>query len=525
MPDLPVPAPRRPAEFGSYAVALDGLLDPFVVLAPERDATGRVVDFRYTYANAAACAYNRRPRDELVGASLLELFPGHRRSGLFDVYCRVLDSGEPLNLDSVAYRDKWGGLLETRQFDVRAYRVGDAALAYTWRDVTERERSVHALEESQRIAGVGSWYWDRHTDRLRWSLQMYRIFQIDPTASEVTFTQAVFATTHPDDVHLPLEARDRALADRQPFTFEQRLLRPDGEVRHVVTRGEVLVDATDDVFGMQGTTQDVTEARRAQQRLMQAQVDLVQRKYALERARAASRVLQEAIMPGTPDVAGLELAGRYFPASGARVGGDWYDVVPLPGHRVALVLGDVEGHDLTAAALMGQLRSALRTSLLSGTGPAAALTDADRFLQSLPESRLATVVAVVLEPATGLALFSRAGHPPALVASSDGGVRRVPAHVDLPLGVDGIGPRSEHEALLLPGAVMLLYSDGLLPPWSRDVDQAILDLERALASHAGTPVAALADHVLDRVPRPATDDAAILLARHAPDRPPGPAGE
>ncbi len=513
MPSRSVPVPRGRESFGPFLVALDGLLDPFVLLTPVRSPSGQIVDFRYAYANRAACAYNQVTRDDLVGSSLLALLPEHSRAGLFEQYRRVLETDEPLVLDGISYRDTWGGVTETRQFDVRAYAV-EGALAYTWRDVSQRERSILALEESQRIAGVGSWYWDRATDRVRWSKQMYRIFGIDPSASDLTFEEALLAVTHPDDLELPLRARDRAMEDRQPFVVEQRLVRPDGDIRTVVTRGEVVIDTADEVCGMRGTTQDATDNRRAQQRLLQARLQLVEREHALGRERAASRVLQEAIMPGTPTVPGLQVAARYIPASGARVGGDWYDIAPLPAtSQVALVVGDVEGHDLAAAALMGQLRSAVRTSLLAGAGPADALTAADRFLRSLPDTRLATAIVVVVDLATGTARLASAGHPPALVAASGVGVRVLPSQPDPPLGVDLSKPAGEHSAALPPNSLLLLYTDGLLTQRDTDVDVAVAGLRGTLLQHPQESPESLIERILANLPQPADDDAAVLVVR------------
>ena len=130
----------------AFNTSLETMLDPFVILIPVFDVDGTVVDFTYEYANSAACVENRIAREDLIGCRLLELVPAHRSSGLFEMYCHTLDSGEPLVLDRFFYEDKWGGELKVRWLDVRANRV-DGALACTWRDVTPELNERQALED------------------------------------------------------------------------------------------------------------------------------------------------------------------------------------------------------------------------------------------------------------------------------------------------------------------------------------------------------------------------------------------
>lgn len=127
---LPIAAPERALE-----VVLDSLVDPLVLLTSVRDGHGAIVDFRYTAANRAACVYTGLAHDRLVGATALGLLPGQMATGLFDMYVKVLESGEPLVLDDYPYLSELHG--EERRFDIRAARI-DVGLVYTWRDVTER---------------------------------------------------------------------------------------------------------------------------------------------------------------------------------------------------------------------------------------------------------------------------------------------------------------------------------------------------------------------------------------------------
>ncbi len=130
------PRPLPVAEPGpTLEVVLDSFVDPLVLLASVRDGRGAIIDFRYTAANRAACAYTGLARDRLVGATALGLLPGQMATGLFDMYVRALDTGEPLVLDDYPYLSELHG--EERRFDIRASRIDDG-LVYTWRDVTDR---------------------------------------------------------------------------------------------------------------------------------------------------------------------------------------------------------------------------------------------------------------------------------------------------------------------------------------------------------------------------------------------------
>ncbi len=137
-----------------FRTTIETLLDPLVILRAVRDGTGRIVDFIYDYANAAAGAANRVTPHDLVGRRLMEFLPAHESAGLLTAYSRVIETGEPLVLDGFAYADAWGGERLERIFDVRASRLGES-LVYTWRDVTDRRRLAERLARTDRLAAVG----------------------------------------------------------------------------------------------------------------------------------------------------------------------------------------------------------------------------------------------------------------------------------------------------------------------------------------------------------------------------------
>ncbi|SDN77712.1 Serine phosphatase RsbU, regulator of sigma subunit, partial [Streptomyces sp. cf386] len=232
--------------------------------------------------------------------------------------------------------------------------------------------------------------------------------------------------------------------------------------------------------------------------------------------------LQRTMLPETlPRPTGVRLASRYLPAAEtARVGGDWYDAIPLPGSRVALVVGDVMGHSMTSAAIMGQLRTTAQTLAGLDLPPQEVLHHLDEQAQRLGTDRMATCLYAVYDPVSHRITIANAGHPPPVLLHLGGRaeVLRVPAGA--PIGVGGV----DFEAVELDapaGATLLLYTDGLVESRLRDVWTGIEQLREKLAATAQLtgpdhppPLEALCDEVLDMLgPGDRDDDIALLAAR------------
>ncbi|HEX8082876.1 MAG TPA: SpoIIE family protein phosphatase [Solirubrobacteraceae bacterium] len=217
-----------------------------------------------------------------------------------------------------------------------------------------------------------------------------------------------------------------------------------------------------------------------------------------ERQHGIAEELQRSLLPESlPVVPGLSMAARYFAGgAGTRVGGDWYDTVALPGGRVALVIGDVAGRGVDAAAMMGQLRSALRAYALDGASPATALERLNRFLLSLAWDSMATALVLVLEPATGRVTYANAGHPPPLVLGDDGAARSLKASLSVPLGALDVPGYTEATAQLEPGATLVLYTDGLVEQRDQLIDAGIQRLEEALVAAGGAEPDAACEQIL-----------------------------
>ncbi|MFE7516706.1 SpoIIE family protein phosphatase [Streptomyces sp. NPDC057540] len=229
--------------------------------------------------------------------------------------------------------------------------------------------------------------------------------------------------------------------------------------------------------------------------------------------REAALTLQRSLTNNElPAVTGLELTGRYLPASSHDVGGDWFDVIALPGGRTGLVIGDVMGHGIHAAAVMGQLRTAVRTLARHDIPPARMLSSLDAVVADLGEDEMATCVYAVHDPATGRWVIARAGHPPPAVATPDGTITFLDGQPGTPLGT-GAHDFGTQEVVLPEGGLLVLYTDGLIEARDRDLDQGMRQLAEALRP-LGRPLGTLCDEVLGRLlVGAAQDDVAMLLAR------------
>ncbi|MGW7099373.1 SpoIIE family protein phosphatase [Streptomyces sp. NPDC054838] len=235
------------------------------------------------------------------------------------------------------------------------------------------------------------------------------------------------------------------------------------------------------------------------------------RMYTAQR-RAALTLQRSLTNSALPRVTGLELTGRYQPASAHDVGGDWFDVIQLPRGRTGLVIGDVMGHGIHAAAVMGQLRTAVRTLARHDVPPERMLRSLDAAVTDLGEDEMATCVYAVHDPVAGGCVIARAGHPPPAVVSATGTVSFLDGPPGTPLGSGGTDFRTEMVPLP-PGSLLALYTDGLIEARDRDLDQGLDQLARALGQ-PGRPLEQLCDEVLARLlPAAPQDDVAVLLAR------------
>ncbi|MFD8644049.1 SpoIIE family protein phosphatase [Streptomyces zaomyceticus] len=268
-----------------------------------------------------------------------------------------------------------------------------------------------------------------------------------------------------------------------------------------------------------------------------------------ESERELSLGLQRTMMPVLgPGIPGIQVAARYVPTGGGlQVGGDWYDMIRLPGGtsraggggagRIALVIGDVQGHDVRAAGLMGQLRIALRAYASEGHRPDAVLSRASRFLYGITDGddgegeagpRFATCLYLEVDLETGTVDIARAGHPDPAVRMNDGTVLLRPTAGGLPLGIDPDTDYPTTRLTLEPGETLMICTDGLLETGGHDLDTGWERVRALLESHDGMDLEELADSLVEAVHGPGShhttgpladrreDDIAVLLLSRRP---------
>jgi hypothetical protein len=246
-----------------------------------------------------------------------------------------------------------------------------------------------------------------------------------------------------------------------------------------------------------------------------------------EHLKHAAEHFQRRMLPVLPDLAPLEVAARYEPASELpRLGGDWYDAMALPDGATFVVVGDVTGHNVEAAPLMGQIRNMLRAIALDrGEPPGLVVSRLDRALTMFDDPPTATLVFGRIEHDHGEGGqytfgWSNAGHLPPLLVAADGHTRYLaPARHGIPVGIEASVARFSHEHPLPPGSTLLLFTDGLVERRDQDIDTGLDDLAEQAARLATAPLEELCDALISRS-RQVFDDDVALLALRTPSRSP-----
>ncbi len=356
----------------------------------------------------------------------------------------------------------------------------------------------------------------------------------DPAADGTRNLRASIERARDTGVPDTMAVQKYAIEDADTGEFVERYWSPmnipvldeHGRTAVVLHRTE---EVTDYVREQAARRQDVVRGEQWRRRALEVEADLVARARELqevngrlrdanEREREVAMALQRAMLP-TPRSAlrALDVAVRYRPAEDALfVGGDWFDVVELGEDAVALAVGDVVGKGLTAAAIMGQLRSALSAATHGADGPPEALDTLDRYAGTVEGARGTTVVQVRLDRSRGTVRYSRAGHLPPLVVTAGGEASFLEDAGGPPLGVAlQHAPRPKAEAPFPARGTLVLYTDGLIERRGQPIDAALAGLAEAVRRHVALDVERLADAVLDDLrPSGATpDDTVLVIAR------------
>jgi PAS domain S-box-containing protein len=328
---------------------------------------------------------------------------------------------------------------------------------------------------------------------------------------------------HPDDrpSYLRLLSEVASGARDQVRSLEVRILRPDAAQRWAAVSGHLVRDGNGTPEYLVAHVQDITDSKRAEQE---------GRDRAARDARIAA-VLQGDLLPLVSHQVGpLRVASRYVPAGhGELIGGDWTDVFALPNGRVGIVVGDVAGHGIEAAATMSRLRTVVRMLAANGLSPAGVLRRLNDSLHDIEihsDADLVTLVHAQLDPVTGILRYSSAGHPPMLVLSTDHdhratAVTPVPAIGGPPCGVVADQRYQEHAITLEPDSLLIGFTDGLIERRGTDLDESLLQLQNGLRDLPVSDLASvetLADAILDLAPDgTAPDDLAVLVLAYHPN--------
>ncbi|MFB9637554.1 PP2C family protein-serine/threonine phosphatase [Streptomyces spiralis] len=246
----------------------------------------------------------------------------------------------------------------------------------------------------------------------------------------------------------------------------------------------------------------------------------IERVRLFERIRVGAEQFQRLLLPTLPDLRPFTAAAIYRPAAEpSQLGGDWYDAIPLPGNVVVVVIGDVVGHDLQAAAAMAATRNMLRALVLDRSQPpGTVLTHLDRSLETIANNRVTTTALARIEPeGPGWRLrWSTAGHVPPLLLTPERRAVYLVGEPGLPLGVDTGLPRPDHSRFLPADSTVVFFTDGLIENPDRPIDKSLDELADLAVAHAVLPLADFVRVLADHHPSDGHDDMAILALRTPP---------
>ncbi|GIE28683.1 hypothetical protein Ait01nite_017280 [Actinoplanes italicus] len=523
---------------------LDTAFDGFTVLAPVRDTGAEITDFECEYVNQLGAKLTGRHVEDVIGHRLSEISPDSWPSGLFDRYRTVAASGEPWRQE-LTYPEI------DQVWEIKVGRTAGGHVVVSFREITEQvdrqrqlaesvERAEHAAARARSLESVTAALVAASTTAqvyaalgsvLRPSAggQGLALLLLQDQALQLAYHAGyepeVVARLHevPMDHPYPAAATARTgqavyLTSLEQFHAAQpdrRSAVPPGQRQAwaflpLIAAGDVLGAL---VVGYREPRDFDDDTRSTLTALAGLGAQALQRAMLFETSRSIASELQHALLPATlPQTAGLRHAARYLPwTRGAEVGGDWYDIIAIRDGVVGIVIGDVAGHDTTAAAAMGQIRDALRAYAVAGHQPSQVMNHTNHLIRALRLNTWATCCYLQVEVAAGTVTGVLAGHPAPIVRDA-GATGLVPLPTQAPLGVSGKVTYRETSFVLAAEAMVVLYTDGLVEDRSHPLDRGIGELCDAVGTApAGDPAATL-DHILacDVGPRPRRDDIALL---------------
>jgi serine phosphatase RsbU (regulator of sigma subunit) len=514
IPVLPSPGPVPARRFEPWLATVQRVLDvvpgAVALLTPVCDESGRLIDLIYAAASPDAVTVDGRRGAALIGLRTADEFPLAPGTERWAVYQAVLDTGRSADVGPFRHGQA--------TFTVRAHRLG-RGLLLSW------VRHDDAAEQSERIAGMehlgnlGWGEWDLVSGEVRWSEQLYRIYERDPALGPLGREESE-ALAVADD--LPLRVAAAAAFGRSERVDVTTRVRIGGRVKHLRSVADAVRDASGRPLRIYGIVQDVTAQETGAQRLAEVERQLAEQRRTLAAEHELAARLQQIILPipeGPIELPGLKVALRYLPAGQeSLVGGDWYHAAAQRDGSVLLAVGDVAGHGTPAATTMAQLRHALRALAVTTTDPGLLLAQLNRLTCDLEQEKpelAATAVIARYDPIARRLTWAQAGHPPPLLSRAGRTVPlRRPPGLMLGVAADAGYPCATLD--LLVGDVLLLYTDGLVENRRRSLDfgldTVIAAVDAAVATSPDQPLGALVDRLRRANP---DDDTCILAARPA----------
>jgi phosphoserine phosphatase RsbU/P len=394
----------------------------------------------------------------------------------------------------------------------------------------QMEQSQTSLAHAQAIAHLGNWDLDVLTNRLMWSDEMYRICGLEKEKAELTY-QLFLEAIYPDDRFRVMEAINSALYDRETYDIEHRIVRPDGTIRFVHGKGQVVYDEDGEPVRMMGAIQDITEQKMNEEEMIKArtsaemfaqelkdtlEVSETLRQALIDELKVAAELQMNLLPPKDPPAPEIELTWKFMPCE--ALGGDMFNVFRPDSDRLGVYIFDVSGHGVPSALLTFSIAQSLSLQgrLIredeSSNGipqykmlePAQVLTRLDQEYPVERFNKTFTIIYLLLNLKTGVLQYANGGHPPVLLLRGNGTLERLDKGGPL-IGLGGLAPFEQGENILHPGDRLLFYTDGVveypdskgvffgqtrLEAWfsnikDHPINQAVLEFTTALEDFGG----------------------------------------
>ncbi|MEU7551368.1 SpoIIE family protein phosphatase [Streptomyces sp. NPDC044571] len=496
------PGPEGPGSASALGALLDCLGEAALVLLRPEGAP----DWSVGHANPmAARQLAEVPRP--VGRVLAEVLPAHCAE-LARLVEQARAAAAPRRADRLSGRD--GAAL----VDVRALPLGPGRCVVLWHPSDDASRLLPrvldrldrlALFEEDLVSGVS-----------RWSERAYEVFGVERDAPPVPLWD-LMPRIHPDDKGGMARLLERLTVHQEGAQALVRVVREDGGLRHVRISAEPLLQGAV-TAAVTGVFQDVSDRYRTELALGASFDQLTAMEAQAAVRRQFVRQLQQAIVPEVPDslsLPGLLASARYRPAAqDYKVGGDWYDVLPLGGGRVMLAVGDIAGHGIESATAMVALRNALRGLAYTGAAAGQLMGWLNDVALAAPGHPTATAVCALYEPRERVLRWASAGHPPLVLLREGRASRLEPPH-DILLGAVPSVSYTETATALRPGDLLVLYTDGLVERRHSPLDEGVSLLMTAVEQLADAGIEEQADRLLTGARENTDDDTSLVLVRVA----------